>query len=83
VKLWAVAHLLSNGMLADVVLFGGFLLWAAADRLSYRYRTQRSLKGAPPAARNDIIVVVVGLVIYAVFMLWLHQKLFGVPPIPI
>ena len=82
VKLWAVAHLLSNGMLADVVLFGGFLLWAVADRISYRHRTQRPLKGAPPAPRNDIIVVVVGFVLYVLFVFWLHQKLFGVPPIP-
>ncbi len=83
VKLWAVAHLVSNGTLADVVLFGGFLVWAVADRISYRHRTQRPLKGAPPAARNDVIIVVVGLALYAIFVLWLHQKLIGVQPIPL
>ena len=83
VTLWAVAHLISNGMLADVVLFGGFLMWAVADRISYRHRTQRPLQGAPPAPRNDIIVVVVGFVLYVLFVFWLHQKLFGVQPIPL
>jgi uncharacterized membrane protein len=83
VKLWAVAHLISNGMLADVLLFGGFLAWAVADRISYKHRQQRPLKGAPPAARNDVIVVIVGLAIYALFVFWLHLKLIGVPPIPL
>jgi uncharacterized membrane protein len=83
VKLWAVAHLISNGMLADVVLFGAFLAWAVADRISYKRRVQRPLHGAPPAARNDVIAVVVGLAIYALFLLWLHQKWIGVQPIPL
>jgi uncharacterized membrane protein len=83
VMLWSVAHLISNGMLADVVLFGAFLVWAVADRISYTHRTQRPLKGAPPAARNDVIVVVVGLALYALFILWLHQKLIGVQPLPL
>jgi uncharacterized membrane protein len=83
VKLWAVAHLISNGMLADVLLFGAFLAWAVADRISYKHRQQRPLKGAPPAARNDVIVVIVGLAIYALFVFWLHLKLIGVQPIPL
>jgi uncharacterized membrane protein len=83
VKLWAVAHLISNGMLADVVLFGSFLVWAVADRISYKHRTQRPLKGAPPTARNDVIVVVVGLALYVLFVLWLHRMLIGVQPIPL
>ncbi len=83
VMLWSVAHLISNGMLADVVLFGAFLVWAVADRISYTHRTPRPLKGAPPAGRNDVIIVVVGLAFYALFMLWLHLKLIGVQPIPL
>jgi uncharacterized membrane protein len=83
VKLWAVAHLISNGMLADVLLFGGFLVWAVADRLSFKHREQRPLKGAPPAARNDVIVVVVGLAVYVLFVVWLHAKWIGVQPIPL
>ncbi len=83
VKLWAVAHLISNGMLADVLLFGGFLIWAVVDRISYRWRVQRPLHTAPPAARNDVIVVIVGLALYALFLLWLHQKWIGVAPLPL
>jgi uncharacterized membrane protein len=83
VKLWAVAHLISNGMLADLLLFGGFLAWAVVDRISYRHRQLRPLKGAPPASRNDAIVVIVGLAIYALFVVWLHLKLIGVQPIPL
>lgn len=82
VKLWAVAHLISNGMLADVLLFGGFLLWAVADRISLKYRTPRPLRTAPPAARNDAIVVIVGLAIYVLFLVWLHRKWIGVSPLP-
>jgi hypothetical protein len=58
-------------------------VWAVADRISYRYRTQRPLKGAPPAPRNDVIVVVVGLALYVAFVMWLHLKLIGVQPIPV
>jgi uncharacterized membrane protein len=83
VKLWAVAHLISNGTLPDVILFGSFLAWAVADRISFKHRTQRPLKGAPPAARNDVIVVIVGLALYVAFVLWLHLKLIGVQPIPL
>ncbi len=43
VKSWALAHLLVNGLLADVLLFGGFLVWAGADRLSLKYRAPREV----------------------------------------
>jgi uncharacterized membrane protein len=81
VKLWAFAHLLANGSLADVVLFGSFLVWAIADRVSMRARQQRPLPAAPPAKSNDLIAVVAGLVLYLVFLFWLHRWLIGVPPI--
>jgi uncharacterized membrane protein len=80
-KLWAVAHLLANGMLADVLLFGAFLVWAVADRISMKRRTQRPVPGAPPSRVNDAIVVVVGLALYVAFALWLHTWLIGVSPI--
>jgi len=47
VKLWAVAHLIANGTLGDVLLFGGFLAWAVADRISMKRRAQRPLPSAP------------------------------------
>jgi uncharacterized membrane protein len=82
VKLWAVAHLLANGGLHDVILFGGFLAWAVADRISVKRRAvQRAVPGAPASAMNDVIAVVAGLVAYAVFALWAHRWLIGVSPL--
>jgi uncharacterized membrane protein len=78
-KTWAVAHLLSNGMLADVLLFGGFLVWAVLDRISVGKRPQETAIPIGPL-RNDVIAVVVGLVLYAVFVMWAHRFLFGVAP---
>ena len=77
-KLWAFAHLLANGMLADVLLFGGFLAWAVADRISMKRRIQRPVPGVPPAKLNDIVAVLLGLVLYVVFVFWLHGWLIGV-----
>ncbi|HZD53435.1 MAG TPA: NnrU family protein, partial [Woeseiaceae bacterium] len=79
--LWAVAHLLVNGTLADVLLFGGFLLWALADRISFARRPAQVLRTAPPSRANDLIAVALGLGIYAAFALWLHRVLIGVPVI--
>ena len=83
VKFWALAHLLSNGTLADIVLFGGFLVWAVADRISFKRRIQRPIPGAPPARFNDVIAIVLGLVLYFVFMRWLHVLWIGVSPAPL
>jgi len=80
-KLWALAHLLANGMLADVFLFGAFLAWAIADRIAVKRRQPQSQTAAPASATNDVIVVVAGLAIYAAFLLWLHAWAFGVAPI--
>ncbi len=79
-KLWAVAHLLANGTLADLLLFGSFLVWAVADRISLQRRPQRPAPGAPPAKGNDLIAIVGGLALYVVFVLWGHAWLFGVSP---
>lgn len=80
VKLWALAHLLVNGTLADVLLFGSFLIWAVVDRISLKSRPARPLPGAPQSGFNDVIVVVVGLGLYVVFAFWLHASLIGVRP---
>jgi uncharacterized membrane protein len=82
VKFWALAHLISNGMLADVLLFGGFLAWAVADRMSFKHRTQPDLRTASPSKANDAIAVIGGLLVYVVFALWLHVRLIGVYPFP-
>lgn len=78
-KLWAVGHLLSNGDLASILLFGGFLAWAVADRISLKYRPAETI--VEGGARDDIMALVGGTVLYLVFLLWAHQWLFGVAPI--
>lgn len=84
VKLWALAHLLANGTLADVLLFGGFLAWAVADRISVKKRAARGLTRAAPALpgskANDAIALVGGLGLYVLFVVWAHGFLFGVRP---
>jgi uncharacterized membrane protein len=81
VKIWATAHLLANGTLADVLLFGGFLAWAVADRISLKRRPQPEVPGAPAGRYNDLIALGGGLVLYVLFILWLHRWLIGVSPI--
>jgi len=78
VKFWALAHLLANGTLADVTLFGAFLAWAVADRISLKRRAPRPAPALPASAANDAIVVVGGLALFAAFALWLHPLLIGV-----
>mgnify|MGYP001093550550 CR=1 FL=1 len=80
VKLWAVAHLLVNGTLADVVLFGSFLAWAVVDRISMKRRVERPVPSAPARGLNDVLLVFAGLGVYVIFVLWLHQLWFGVAP---
>ena len=77
-KLWAFAHLLANGTLADVALFGSFLAWAALDRISMNHREQRPVPGAPPSKWNDAIAVLAGLALHVAFVRWLHAWLVGV-----
>lgn len=81
VKAWALAHLIANGRLADVVLFGAFLAWAILDFRAARLR-DRKLGTTYPAkgALRDIVVVVIGLAAWAVFALMLHGPLIGVRP---
>lgn len=80
-KIWAFAHLLSNGMLHDVVLFGAFLAWAVVDRISMKRRVQRPLPGAKASKLNDAIAVVAGLVLYVWFVKQGHVWLIGVAPV--
>jgi uncharacterized membrane protein len=79
-KLWAVAHLLANGTLADVLLFGTFLAWAVADRISLSRRIPRPVPAAPASRWNDLIAVVAGLGLYVAFVLGGHLWLIGVSP---
>jgi uncharacterized membrane protein len=81
VKFWALGHLLANGLLADVLLFGAFLVWAVFDRISFKRRPPQAIRTAPPGRFNDLIAVVAGLAIYVFFILWAHLRLFGVSPL--
>lgn len=81
-KLWATAHLLANGTLADVLLFGAFLVWAVVDRISLNHRISRPVPALPPTAANDVIALVLGLAVYFAFGFWLHLRLIGVPAFP-
>jgi uncharacterized membrane protein len=81
VKIWAAGHLLANGTLADVLLFGGFLLWAvfdfraarARDRIQGRVRVRGSLAA-------DLATILIGVALWAIFAFYLHGWLFGVRP---
>jgi len=81
VKFWALAHLIANGSLADLLLFGGFLAWATALFVVSRKRDRAAGvsygKGKPVM---DAVVVVVGLVAWAAFAFYLHGAWIGVKP---
>lgn len=78
VKVWAFAHLLTNGALADVLLFGCFLAWAVIGRISMKYRRQRPVPGFPESPVNDLLAVVGGLLLYLLFIMMLHGWVTGV-----
>lgn len=80
-KVWAFGHLLANGTLADVVLFGSFLVWAIVDYASARRRDRLAGVVYPAGAwSRDALAVVIGAVAWAVFAHWLHYALIGVRP---
>ena len=79
IKLWAFAHLLVNGMLHDVLLFGAFLVWAVLDRISMKRRPAQTSPPAPTSTTNDVIAIVAGVGLYAAFVFGLHAWITGVP----
>lgn len=81
VALWALAHLLSNGRLDDILLFGGFLLWAAFVFRAARQRDRaQAIAYRATGMSRDVIVIVIGLAVWTVFALYLHGMLIGVRP---
>jgi uncharacterized membrane protein len=80
VKLWAFGHLLANGDLGGIILFGSFLAWAVYDRISLKHRADA---GGPPipvgGAGNDLIAVVIGIVVYLALGFAFHPVVIGVP----
>ena len=82
VKVWALAHLISNGNLADVVLFGAFLLWAVLDFRAARQRDRaQATVYASGTAAGTVATLVVGAVAWAAFAFWAHAMLIGVAPL--
>ncbi len=86
VKIWAFAHLIANGDLGSILLFGSFLAWAVVARISTRRRDEVVPHGgpaAPPAGwRNDLPALAIGTVAYLAFAVWLHPWLIGVAVLP-
>ncbi|RYE39079.1 MAG: NnrU family protein [Hyphomicrobiales bacterium] len=80
VKLWALAHLLANGDLGSIILFGSILAWAVYDRITLKYREDA---GAPPIPAggigNDGLAIVVGSVAYVAIVFAFHPAVIGVP----
>jgi uncharacterized membrane protein len=82
VKLWAAAHLLANGDLGSIILFGSFLGWAVFDRISLKRRTDAGGPSIPVGGwGNDAIAVAVGIVVYLALAFAFHPIVIGVPVI--
>ncbi|MCQ9377189.1 NnrU family protein [Methyloversatilis sp. XJ19-49] len=81
VKIWAFAHLIANGTLADLLLFGSFLVWSVVMFATLRRRDRAAgLRRPAGSASRDAIAIVAGVVGWAVFAGWLHLALIGVKP---
>jgi uncharacterized membrane protein len=80
VKLWAVAHLIANGDLGSIILFGSIILWAGFDRAMIKRRKDAV---APPIAsggyRGDFVAVVAGTLVYFALGFWFHPLVIGKP----
>jgi len=80
VKTWAVAHLISNGDLGSIVLFGAILAWAVYDRITLKRRADPGAPTIPVRGwRNDVIAVVIGTLLYLALGFWFHPYVVGVP----
>jgi uncharacterized membrane protein len=80
IKLWAFGHLLANGDLGGIILFGSFLAWAVYDRISLKHRADA---GSPPipvgGPTNDLIAIAVGFVAYLALAFAFHPVVIGIP----
>jgi uncharacterized membrane protein len=81
VKTWALAHLLANGSVAHLVLFGAFLLWAVLDFISARRRDRAARTQFPQGTTaGTAATVAIGIAAWAGFAFWGHGLLIGVKP---
>ena len=85
-KIWAAAHLIANGDLGSILLFGALLAWGVAARISVKRRDEVRDHAGPAAApsgwRNDGLALALGTVAYVLFAFWLHPWLIGVAVVP-
>ena len=80
VKLWAVAHLIANGDLGSIILFGSVLGWAVFDRISLKQRTDSGAPAIPTGGlTNDVLAVIVGTIVYLALGFVFHPVVIGVP----
>ena len=79
IKTWALAHLLSNGDLGSILLFGGFLAWGVYARIAAKRRGDVGPKGAPAGWFNDALVIAIGVVVYLALGYAFHPVVIGVP----
>lgn len=77
---WSAGHLVANGDLASLILFGSFLVYAIWNRISVAGRNEP----VPVfiSYRGDVIAIAIGIIAYTIFVLWLHGWLFGITPLP-
>ena len=82
IKSWAFGHLIANGTLADVVLFGSFLVWAIVDFAASRRRDRVAGTVYPAGtAARDAMAIAIGVAGWAVFAFYLHERWVGVRPL--
>jgi uncharacterized membrane protein len=81
VKVWALAHLISNGTLVDLILFGAFLIWSVLDFRSARKRPIHIAEQAQVSTKATVITIAIGVILWVAFIFGLHQYLIGVSPL--
>jgi uncharacterized membrane protein len=79
IKAWALAHLLVNGDLGSLLLFGTFLAFGVYDRIAMKRRPAAAVATSPPGPFNDVLVVLGGVALFALMLVWGHGALIGVP----
>lgn len=79
IKTWALAHLLSNGDLGSILLFGSFLAWGVYARIAAKRRGDRGAVTAPAGWTNDVLVLILGIVVFLVLGYAFHPFVIGVP----
>lgn len=81
IKLWAFAHLLSNGTSADILLFGSFLVWSVVNYAVSRRRDRKNgVVRTAPSVKYDLLALPIAVVAYGIFAFYLHVILIGVAP---